>query len=180
MPLTKDEFQGLFRSFEKSAFRLQLLSEYVVPAEREDYAAYVAGEPLPERSGNPWLETMANQIARGRTWTTVHLLPDPLTVYMRYLIDWWYVYHARAGARILFLPPRYARDMHTLAEHDFWLFDDHVLVLMRYSPAGAFLEADSVSSPAAIVAAQQARDFALARAEDLRVILARRRAGQLL
>jgi len=179
MPLSADEFQSLFGSFEKSAFRLQLLPEYEIVDEQEDYAKFLAGEPLPERSGIPWLKTMAGQVSRGREWTNVHLLPECLTPYLRYLIDWWYVYQDRAGARIRFLPHRYAQEIHALAPHDFWLFDDRVMILLHYAPSGELLEAEDASSPASLALARRARDFALPHAENLRAILARRRAGSL-
>jgi hypothetical protein len=95
------------------------------------------------------------------------------------VIDWWYVYHDQAGARIGFLPSQTTRDILSLAPHDFWLFDDRLLVRMLYDVSGQFLEAVEDSSPAALDCARKARDFALTHAQDLRLILARRRAGYL-
>lgn len=179
MYLSSSQFERLFATFQTSAFRLQLRGDYAVDAEQAEFEQYLAGGPLPDRSGNPWLETMASQVVQGRTWTTVHLLPHLLTPYLRYLIDWWYVYHDRAGARVWFLPHELAREIHDLAPHDFWLIDDRALVLMHYDPSGRFLGAEEASSAESLARARQARDFALATAEDLRAILARRRAGSL-
>jgi len=175
-----DEFDRLFGSFEKSAFRLQLLPEYAVSDEDTEYRDFLAGEPLPERAGIPWLETMAGQVRRGRTWTNVHLLPERLTPYLRYLIDWWYVYHAHAGAEIRFLPYQYANEIQALAPQDFWLFDDTLVIHMRYGSAGEFLGVAEALAPQALHRAQAARNFALANSEDLRSMLSRRRAGELI
>jgi hypothetical protein len=122
---------------------------------------------------------MARQVAQGREWTNVHLLPLRLTPYLRYIIDWGYACYDRVGAKIRFLSCKHAHEVRTLAPHDFWLFDDRVLVLLHYGPGGRFLRAEETSSPAALASAQQARDFALEHAEDLRAILARRRDGSL-
>jgi hypothetical protein len=180
MAFTIEEFRLLFRSFQKSAFRLQLLPAYRVMAEQEEFARYLDGEPLPERPGVPWLETMTGQVRKGRTWTNVHLLPKTLTPYLRYLTDWWYVYQARAGAEIRFLPSQYTNEMQSLAPQDFWLFDDRLLILLQYGEHGEFLGVDEASSPDTLRLAQKARDFALEHSEDLRAVLARRRAGTII
>jgi hypothetical protein len=177
MSLTSEDLDHLFASFERSAFRLQLLPEYVVDAEREDYKKFLAGEPLPDRASVPWLEVMRHQAELGRTWTTIHLLPSHLTPYLRYLIDWWYVHHDRAGAKIGFLPNQYTREMSALAPYEFWLFDDVTLILLHYDLDGRFHGAKDASSEGALAAAQRARDFAIANALDLRTVLAQLRTG---
>lgn len=179
MHLSRAEFDCAFEDFATSAFRLQLLSEYAVPEEATSLAAYLTGEPFPPRTPDAWVETMAAQVARGKSWTTVHLLPKRLTPYLRFLIDWGYVDDAARGARIRFLLPPHASRLRTLAPQDFWLFDDERLVLMHYSPIGEFLGAEEASSSAALASARKARAFALKHAVELRAILARRRSGSL-
>jgi len=178
--MTPEAFHELFATFETSAFRLQLWPEYDVPSERSEFVDYHSGRALPDRTGNSWLTTMAGQVARGRRWTNVHLLPAPLTPYLQYLIDWWYVDQARVGAEILFVPPEFAGALHTLASCDFWLFDDCRLILMRYDMSGRFLGAEAGTGPAALEGARRVRDFALQHAIDLQRVLEDRRAGRLI
>jgi hypothetical protein len=178
MPLSGEDFRRMFETFQQSAFRLQLLPEYKVEEEHADYTAFLAGEPLPDRAGHPWLEKIARHVALGRTWTKIHLLPPTLTPYLRYLIDWWYIYQERAGCQIGFLLDSQAQDIRRLASHDFWLFDDRILVHMHYDADGRLLETEDASTAETLATARAARDFALAHSQDLRTILARRRAGR--
>lgn len=178
MYISEARFNGLFTSFERSAFRLQLLPEYTVESERPEYARFLAGEALPQRNQVPWLDTMRHQVDVGRTWTNIHLLPATLTPYLRYLLDWWYVYQDRAGASIGFLSQRYATPIQALAMRDFWLFDDALLLVLHYDSRGRFLGAVEVSSDAALSAAGRARNFAVANATSLRDVLANRRSDR--
>ena len=179
MPMTPEAFQELFAAFEESAFRLQLLPKYDVAGERSELADYHSGAPAPDRTTNTWLATMASQVAHGRTWTNVHLLPERLTPYLQYVIDWWYVDQARLGAQVLFVPSAFAGELGALAAFDFWLFDDRTLVRMRYGKAGRFLGAEEDATPASLENSRRARDFALRHAIDLRRVLADRRGGRL-
>jgi len=179
MKLTPEAFQDLFDTFEASAFRLQLLPEYDVESERQELADHHAGGEAPDRSGNAWLATMAGQVAKGRSWTNVHLLPERLTPYLRYVIDWWYIDQARLGAYVLFVPSGFSGALQALAACDFWLFDDRRIIWMRYGKTRRFLGAEEDTTPAALKNARRARDFALQHAIDLRHVLADRRAGRL-
>jgi hypothetical protein len=172
MSLSPDRFNAWFSTFEHSAFRLQLLPHYDVPSEREEFVRFCAGAPVPDRSAVPWLDTIRRQVGQGRTWTTVHVVPSPMTPYFRYLLDWWLVFQAQAGATVMFLDANHGAPLRDLAAKDFWLFDDSHLVLLDYDSSGLFLGATNATSADALAAARRAREFALANAVDLPTFLA--------
>ncbi len=59
MNISPDDFGKLFAEFGREAFRLETLSVYTIPDERETFAAFKAGETQPDKHKNaPWTETI--------------------------------------------------------------------------------------------------------------------------
>ncbi|MER5356417.1 DUF6879 family protein [Kitasatospora sp. NPDC002551] len=70
------EFGRLFESFQHTAFRLETLDLYDVEEEREEFEAFLAGDPTPpEWTDNPWVRSMTDH---GKTVARVHVLTSPL------------------------------------------------------------------------------------------------------
>jgi hypothetical protein len=169
-----------FATFERSAFRLQLLPVYDVSEEQEEFKRFLAGDSPPaSREENSWLQTMAAQVKNGRFWINVHLLQNPLTPYLQYLIDWWYVHQANAGAKIRLLDAHFADRVHELTGHDFWLFDDARLFVLQYSPEGRLHSIRETTHDLPLAEARRARDFAVSQSEDLQTFLAHYRSDRL-
>ena len=53
-----EDFNKLFRQFQKYTFRLETLPQYLVPMFDEEWESYNGGEPLPKPSDgyNDWIE----------------------------------------------------------------------------------------------------------------------------
>ncbi|MCC5033221.1 hypothetical protein DMH02_008305 [Streptomyces sp. WAC 00631] len=136
--LSGDEFGRLFQEFRQTAFRLETLSVYDVEDEREEFAAFLAGEPMPpEWSDNPWIRSMTDL---GKSVSRVHVLRSPLTDYLRYELSA-YPGNITAGEEIGVIDLA-QRTVDGLPEHDFWLFDDARVYRMHYTPAGRFVGAE--------------------------------------
>lgn len=79
------EFAAVFDRFQVTAFRLETLPRYA-DDEDEEFAIFLAGEPLSERSARtvPWLRRVAETTVAGARWWRVHVLSRPLTDYLRF------------------------------------------------------------------------------------------------
>jgi len=176
----RDRLRSRFAAFERSAFRLQLLPVYDIPEEQEEFRRFLAGSAPPaSREENSWLQTMVAQVKNGRVWMNVHLLHHPLTPYLNYLIDWWYVHQAKAGAKIRLLDAQFSEGIHDLTRHDFWLFDDALLFVLRYSPEGRLVSIKETTHALTLAEARCAQDFAIKHSVNLQTFLARRRSDTL-
>src|SRR5579859_572287 len=81
-----EEFGALFERFERSAFRIEARDHYDVANERDEFAAFLEGRPLPPRSpeSDRWLSLVAAHNAAGRLIERVRIVSQPLTDYTRY------------------------------------------------------------------------------------------------
>jgi hypothetical protein len=145
------DLAGCFDLFEHTAWRLETLQAYDVPAERERIAAFRQGQPMPERSvrTSPWLKQIAESTTAGKRWSRTHLLDQPLSEYARFEIAT-YEESAEAG-EVIYLADRIAHRGLIDLDRDFWLFDeagDHPFAaLMTYDATGSYLGADVTGAP---------------------------------
>jgi hypothetical protein len=103
----------------------------------------------------------------------VHVVPRRLTPYLRFEIEWGYLYSAEAGEEILLLPHDSPDQVFgTWPPHDFWVFDDRIHVRMHYDEAGGFLFASLVDAPEEVEAYRRAQAAALAHSIHLQRYLA--------
>jgi hypothetical protein len=165
------DFASCFDDFRSTAFRLETLQRYDVPAEADRIAAWREHRPMPERSPrtNPFLARIAETTAAGKQWSRVHVLDLPLSEYVRFELET-YRESARAGERI-WLVGRTAAPGLAYLDRDFWLFDagtrHAVAALMEYDQDGRYLDASVTTDEAVITACTAARDLALQHAVPL-------------
>jgi Family of unknown function (DUF6879) len=136
-----EEFRALFERFERSAFRIEARDHYDVENERDEFAAFLEGEPLAARSGesDPWLSLSAAHRAAGRLIERVRIVSQPLTDYTRYEFTA-YRENIAAGEKVRVVPRATltAADQ-SWANEDFWIFDDELVVLVSYDDDGRLL-----------------------------------------
>ena len=150
-----------FEVFKASAFRLETLRAYAVPAEGEHLRAFRLGLPRPERSvrTSSWLRLIAETTAAGKSWRRVRVVGRPLSEYECYQLIG-YRESAKAG-EVTRIADRSAHPELATLTRDFWLFDDRELFDMAYASDGTWLGAEHVTDPAAVTRACRARDTAL-------------------
>jgi hypothetical protein len=171
--VTAEDFAALFDSFEHTAFRLECLQTYDVPAEDASLRAFREGTTRPERSvrTSPWLRRVAVTTAAGKQWSRVRLVAYPLTEYTRYELLG-YVESQAAGERILLAD----QDKVGQLSPDFWLFDTGTssahAVIMRYTVDGKIDRFDLVTDPAELERLQHIQRTAEANAVTLNDFLA--------
>jgi hypothetical protein len=165
-----------FQTFERSAFRLELRDRYEIPAKRARIGSFLDGQPLPDQDAkDAWMKFIRNSLRLGKSISRVHVLPVQLTPYLRYEIEWGYLYTATAGESIHLV--QFADASHYLAEQtlDYWLFDDNGAVLMHYHPDGRFLKSQIVDDPQQIAKLTKLKYDLLTIAVPLRQYLRRQR-----
>jgi hypothetical protein len=169
-------FPECFDEFRISAFRLETLRQYAIPAEDERIAAWRARKPLPERSvrTSPWLRRIADTTAAGKHWSRVHVVDEPLSEYTRFEMVT-YRESALAGEAIR-IADRAADPALDGLDTDFWLFDAETsrpfAAILHYDAAGGYAGAAVTSDDAAIRACVAARDLGLRHSVPLGAYLA--------
>lgn len=141
--LSSDSFSELFVRFNKSVERLQARGAYSIGAEDDEFRQFLEGRPLPPTNSDPWIDQMVAATKAGKRWVNVHVLPLEMTPYLRYLIEWGYVYWSDWGADIRFV---YAKDWPQIPGNDFYVIDGELVVAMDYTDAGGFLGARIIES----------------------------------
>lgn len=177
--MTPGKFDALFDSFHHVAFRLETLPTYDVGgADAARMAAFLAGEPLPERSvrTSPWLARIAVTTVDGKDWERVRVVDEPLTDYQRYELHAYQESQA-AGEEIRILPRSRAGQWGP----DFWLFDpptpDARAALMNYTPTGQWRGSTLITDPERLRELAQIRRTARASAVPLNEFLVGHRGG---
>src|SRR5215472_2192629 len=107
---------------------------------------FQAGEKPPADYHYGWLDTVATAGAAGKSMRRVRVVRRPLSDYIRYEIEWGFLYNVAAGEdiRVLDLSDRPGAE---LPDHDFWLFDERAVVKMLYRPDGTQIGRELVEEP---------------------------------
>lgn len=135
-----EEFSPMFHSFEKSAFRLETLPSYAVSHEDSHFQAYVRGDKTPPFIYSDWKATIRNATSAGKTFEIVRLVPEPLTTYFRYELEWHYLEYRDAGQETRFVTAeRITESLRSMKGQDFWLLDDKKAVFIKYDNQGDIL-----------------------------------------
>lgn len=160
-----EKFDAAFDRFRATAFRLETLLRYAGD-EGEEFAIFLAGQPLPERSTRtvPWLRRVADTTAAGARWQRVHVLSRPLTDYLRFEMVG-YQANVDAGEDVRIADRGTHPELASL-RRDFWLFDaetpDAFAMLMHHDTAGRLIGFQSTDDFATIDRCLRERDLALA------------------
>jgi Family of unknown function (DUF6879) len=159
-------FRRLFKTFTRSAWRLEGRQTYNSPGEAPALARFLAGEQ-PQLDTSWWESMLAANTAQGRTVGRVRILVEPPTDYTRFELAC-YPQIAAAGEDIRIIavragdwPPGLPHD------HDYWLFDEHDVWAMEYDDAGRFIGCTLLEEPSEIEQHIQWRDLALAQSVPL-------------
>jgi hypothetical protein len=160
-----DEFVAVFDRFQATAFRLETLPRYA-DDEDEEFAVFLAGKPLPERSTRtvPWLKRVADTTVAGARWRRVHVLSRPLTDYLRFEMVG-YEANLAAGEDIRIADRGLHPELAAL-RRDFWLFDaeaaDAFAMPLYYDAVGHLIDFAITEDPEVIEQCRREPDLAVA------------------
>jgi hypothetical protein len=124
------------RLFSRRVYRLETLDSYDAPNEREPYAAFLAGKPVDPGWRANWRRIAGDITASGREMARVHVLTEPASDYMRFMMLHGYPANVEAGEDVRIIGRTRAAEA-TLPDLDYWLFDDDLAAVLVYDAAGA-------------------------------------------
>ena len=154
------EYRGLFSSVTTSAFRLETLQAYDVPAEHDAFRRFAAGEAQAKPDLSDWCDRVRRAAVAGCRYSRVHVVTEPLTAYIRFELAA-YADTSAAGEQIMIVPVREGSWPARLPRADFWLFDDSVLLNLAYNQAGQLTGASVIDSGNPVEEARRIREEAI-------------------
>lgn len=144
--LSVDQFGRLFADFRSSARRLENRARYDVPAYRDALRSFANGDvdgPPPRFLA--WEDTVRTVVAAGRRVSRTRVIDRPLNDYQLFALNLCR-HNVEAGEDVRYLDRAVANTL-DLPDHDFWVFDDQLVVLLRYTADDRPLESEAVTDP---------------------------------
>lgn len=135
MLLDGEEWAAKFQTFQREAWRLETLPQYLVPQEADEFAAFKKGERFPGPYEDSWIDMIRRCTATGGSMGRVHIVTRPLSDYLRFEFDRYYQHQAPIGEDIRILDVT-DKDNPLAGVQDFWMFDQSTVVLMHYESDG--------------------------------------------
>jgi hypothetical protein len=164
--LTQAEFSAALRTFDHTAFRLELQPAYREPTEQETVAKFLAGEPeSPTEVAvlRAWFDQVSELTSLGKRIERVRVHDDPPTDYQRWE-RWIGSWNIAAGETIRYLTRPHAHEIGLLpaaGTQDWWLLDSNRLIVMRFDDIGRRIHNELVTDSATVVQACAWRDLAV-------------------
>jgi hypothetical protein len=156
MLLLRDHaFDRTFRSFERTAFHLEVRDVYHAHEEQAPFQRFLDGEPDDAGWQRPWLDLVREVTGSGRSVRRLRVVPVPHRDYTRWLL------HisgrgVEAGEDIRWLPRSDTGGL-PVGHDDFWLFDDRRVVFTLFTADGAFSGGAATEDPAIVAHCVRAR-----------------------
>ncbi|MGP9018954.1 DUF6879 family protein [Streptomyces sp. BR1] len=136
MLLDGDAWRAKLREFQREAWRLETLPQYLVPQESAEFEAFRSGVRIdPHAYASPYTQDLKRLRDEGRRKGRVHLLAQPLSDYLRFEFSRYYTPHSLAGEDVRILDVT-GRKNPLPNVPDFWMFDRATVVLMHYETDG--------------------------------------------
>ena len=162
--LTNKEWAQALRTFDRTAFRLELQNEYDEPA--GTVARFLAGNPqdpddVPEF--REWATTIRSLTDQGKRIERVRVHHDPPSDYQRWE-RWAAQQTTAAGEVIRYMTRQRAHEVGLLpmaGPDDWWLLDDDRLVIMKFGSGGRLVASHLVTDPEYVSRARRWRDLAV-------------------
>jgi hypothetical protein len=153
-----------YRAIGDRLFRMEVLPEYAVDSDGEDFRRWLSGAQEPTWSRKqPWLDVLADDKRRGLRSSRLRIFSEQLTDYERYACDFGYAYNAEyEDIRVLHRGEHHLPADLVLA--DFWLIGDEHGAAMHYDQHGRFEYAE-VMDPECIGPLIRTRDLGMEVAE---------------
>lgn len=154
--LQGEAFDDLFRTFERTAFHLEVQDSYHTPSEAGPFQLFLNGQHDDLAWHQPWLDLVREASNAGRTITRARVVTVPHGDYTR----WGLViaeHNIAAGEDVRWLP-RHLVAADEISADDFWLFDDNRVVFTVFAPDGRFEGGAATTDPVIVRHCQTVRD----------------------
>lgn len=158
--LSDEERAGLFDTFERDAFHLEMRDVYRVQDEVEPQRKWRDGEWTDAEAAEwwePWLAKMRRVTGQGRTVRRLRIVTEPITDYTRFLWEGTR-FNVSAGEDVRWLPRHLVPDDVELPPEDLWLLDDTRLILNHFDEPALSMRMEQVEDPDLIALVVDSRD----------------------
>lgn len=125
-----------FETFEKYAFRLEALPQYLVVDEKEAFDTFKKTGNV-QSSDSDWLDTVRQNTTRGKNMDRLRLFSEKLSDYERFETQRYA--GPKGGERIR---TALRKDNADNYKYDFWFFDDKWIAQINYEEDGTFVNFD--------------------------------------
>lgn len=154
--LQGEAFDDLFRTFERTAFHLELQDSYHTPDEAGPFDLFLRGGPDDFAWHQPWLRLVREASQAGKTITRVRVMSVPHGDYTRWGLTVAPL-NIQAGEDIRLLPRHLTHGM-DLTTDDYWLFDERRVVFTIFEPSGRFVGGAQTIDPIMVKRCRRAQD----------------------
>jgi hypothetical protein len=149
-------FDDIFRTFERSAFHLEVEDSYHTPDESEPFRKFLEGEQDDFEWHRSWLELMRETTKSGKRVERVRIVSVPHVDYTRWGLTVAPL-NIAAGEDIRWLPRHLTQGMDLTAD-DFWLIDGSRVVFTVFTPEGKFSGGAETTDPTIVARCLRVRD----------------------
>jgi hypothetical protein len=160
--LQGEAFDDLFRSYERTAFHVELQDSYHTPEEVGPFDLFLRQAIDDFAWHQPWLKLVRKATHAGKRISRVRVVSVPHGDYTRWGLTVASL-NIGAGEDIRWLPRHLTTDM-DLAIDDYWLFDDSRVVFTIFEPNGRFAGGAQTVDPVIVEHCRRAWDRVWARA----------------
>jgi hypothetical protein len=159
--LAGPEWQELVNGFETTAWRWEQQPLYASDVETGWFDRWLAGDRTPPDYVVDWIPSALAGLSEARTRTRVRVIDDPETPFQQWA-DWVADLSRAAGEVIHQLQRREAEHLDLIGDPlvDWWLLDDRMVLLLRFTPAGELYQVDLDDSDATLSRCRRIRDLA--------------------
>jgi hypothetical protein len=168
MIINMEQFGRYFTHFKSSASRIETLPVYDNPDEREPFALYRSGAPLPPDRNAEWAANIRAQVADGKYMGRVHIIDHVLNPYLQFEVDWYYAVNGSAGEDIRFI---FRENVPDLVYTDTWIFDNESVLDLSYDKDGKLLYINENDHPDRLTQARAAWEEFRVRSFSLKELL---------
>lgn len=146
--ISGEAFGELFRSFDRTAVRLETRERYDGPGYEELLSRFLAGKPDDFEWLRSWLDQVRELTAGGRTFRRVRVVSVPLSNYNRWALAV-SEHNNAAGEDIRYLNRDQAEG---IPDFDYWVFDDERIAKICCDECDWVLGAEIVNDQAEVAA----------------------------
>ncbi|UCA48863.1 hypothetical protein LEL86_06030 [Streptomyces sp. WA6-1-16] len=153
-----DEFEGLFRTFSHSAWRLETRRRYASDEATDTYRQFVETGRVEWDESDPYCELIRSQTAQGKRVERVRIVDRPPTTGQLYLLN-----NAKRNSGLgedIRNLRRADADRLQLPSEDFWLFDSRLAARLRFDDGDHLVDVELITEPDEIVRYSVIRDAA--------------------
>ncbi|MGW4036404.1 DUF6879 family protein [Streptomyces sp. NPDC004778] len=153
-----DEFEGLFRTFKHSAWRLETRRRYASDEATDTYRQFIQTGRVEWDESDPHCELIRTQTAQGKRVERVRIVDHPPTTGQLYLLN-----NAKRNSGLgedIRNLQRADADRLQLPPEDFWLLDSRLAARLRFDDGDHLVDVELITEPAESVRYSVIRDAA--------------------